>query len=143
MTLGLVKMSATNEKECQMDFTKELRELQDEMAEIDLFTRPSRGSDFLEILVKQHRDIKLRIDGAANHGRAHLHLDYGGEYHATSYAIDNGERLAGTLDRKYDKKVREWITRNRSNLMKAWKAVHSGRGPNATTITALKGSEFT
>jgi hypothetical protein len=79
------------------------------------------------IIVRQLLVMKLRIDGDLTHGRPHLHIEYGGNFHKASYAIDTGERLAGKLDRKYDKLVREWIERNRAEVTKAWKDITSGR----------------
>src|ERR1700687_1286875 len=57
------------------------------------------------------QNIRIRMDGNKNHKRPHIHVDYRNEYHTASYAIDNGERIAGELDTKYDKQVRAWIIR--------------------------------
>ncbi|MER9801897.1 hypothetical protein NKJ36_33485 [Mesorhizobium sp. M0142] len=71
--------------------------LQDRMAMQDLLRRPSRGGlHGLELLLKEHRLLKLKMDANRNHARAHLHIDYHHSKHFASYAIDNGERLVGT-----------------------------------------------
>ena len=57
---------------------------------------------------------------------ADIHVDYGKNLHAASFAIDTGERLADGLNRKYDKTVKDWIGRNREKLLEAWKLVQSG-----------------
>jgi hypothetical protein len=88
-----------------MDWNKALSTLRDAMATADLHTRQSSKST-IEFLVKQYQTIKLRMDGNLNHQRPHIHIDYGKEHHVASYAIDNGKRLAGNLDNKYDKQVR-------------------------------------
>src|ERR1039458_4211077 len=65
------------------------------------------------IMVKTLLSIKVRIDGDKTHQRPHVHVDYGENHHAASFAIDNGERLAGKLNQKYDKPARERIGRNK------------------------------
>ena len=83
---------------------KELAQLQDDFATIDLYTRRTDPA-VVEILLKRFRKIVFRMDGNHNHKRPHLHIDYGNERHSASYAIDSGERLAGQLANKYDRKV--------------------------------------
>jgi hypothetical protein len=84
--------------------------------------------------------VKLRIDGDLTHARPHLHVDYGRNRHKASYAIDNGDRLAGGLDRKYDKVVRAWIERNRKLLTSAWKAI-TGGGTYMELVFQLRAAE--
>ena len=81
------------------------------------------------------------MDGNHNHKRPHLHIDYGKEHHATSYAIDNGVRLAGKLDRKYDSDIRTWINTHRDPLLEAWRIAQAGEKPEMI-IAELKGSAF-
>lgn len=86
------------------------------------------------LMLKRLLAMRIRIDGDKTHGRPHVHIDYGSNFHKASYAIDNGERLAGGLDRKYDKAARKWIKKNRKQLLKAWKAITGGR--DATKLVA-------
>jgi hypothetical protein len=116
-----------------MDLEKELAELQDALSTTDFYAamqsmKHEEGLNYL--LVKVLQPIKIKIDGNKNHGRPHVHIDYGSQFHAASYAIDTGERIAG--DRKYDYEVFEWIGKNRPKLMQAWKLVQAGK--DATPI---------
>jgi hypothetical protein len=119
-----------------------LKELQDALAsrqfqdEIERASRRSRGIRHVPapIMVKQLRDIKIKLDGDKAHQRPHVHIDYGKNHHAASFAIDNGERLAGGLNRKYDRPAREWIARNREILLQAWDVIKEGG--NAEEIVA-------
>jgi hypothetical protein len=78
-------------------------------------------------LVKTLKAIRIRMDGSKNHKRPHVHVDYGKEYHTASYAIDNGERIAGELERKYDGEVCIWIAKCRPQLLRAWKLTQAGQ----------------
>ena len=77
--------------------------------------------------VKTLKGIRIRMDGSKNHRRPHVHVDYGKEYHTASYAIDNGERIAGELERKYDGEVCIWIAKCRPQLLRAWKLTQAGQ----------------
>jgi hypothetical protein len=93
-------------------FRKALIELQDAFASKqfsdELKRRRPRNKTHITrdrgrpIMVKRLLAITLRIEGDHTHARPHLHVDYGGNFRKASYAIDNGERLAGGLDRKHD-----------------------------------------
>ncbi|MGX8007816.1 DUF4160 domain-containing protein [Mesorhizobium sp. ORM8.1] len=112
--------------------------LQDRMAEQDLFRRPSRaGRHGLEILLKEHRLLKLRMDANRNHGRAHLHIDYHHSKHMASYAIDNGELLVG--DGSYDHVVKPWIAEHQANLMQVWRDLRAN-GVDDAIVAELRGS---
>jgi hypothetical protein len=116
-----------------------LASLQDQMAFVDLIAELSNGSGHLEILLKKHKQIALRMDSNLNHARPHIHIDYGGEHHIASYAIDNGERLVGKS--KYDRPVSEWIDRNRQLLLQIWHIMRSSPQPT-TIISQLRASTF-
>jgi Domain of unknown function (DUF4160) len=77
--------------------------------------------------VKTLKGIRIRMDGSKNHKRPHVHVDYGKEYHTASYAIDNGERIAGELEGKYDGEVSIWIAKCRPQLLRAWKLTQAGQ----------------
>ncbi len=120
--------------------TTALKGLQDRLAEIDLLTRPSLPGTF-QFMVKEYRNIKLKMDGDRKHGRPHLHIEYGGDHHAASYAIDDGSRLAGRLERKYDRDIRQWMATHRNQLQEAWTITQAGKKPDAL-IAELMGSNF-
>jgi Domain of unknown function (DUF4160) len=73
---------------------------------------------------------------------SHIHIDYGNQFRVASYAIDTGERLAGNLDRKYDKQVKAWITSYRDPLFEAWTTMQAGHKPEDTILAELKSSTF-
>lgn len=124
-----------------MKLKAELEELQNGLATIDLLTRPSRGGDAFEYLVLKLEAIAIRMDGNKNHKRPHLHVDYRKERHVASYAIDTGERLVGSLDRKYDREVAEWIEKHRDKLLELWNVTQTGADPKPfiATLAAGKG----
>jgi hypothetical protein len=90
------------------DFKDELRELQGEFAsrqfrdEIRRMQRRSNGVRRTPArkMVKTLRAIRLRIDGSKNHNRPHVHVDYGKNRHAASFAIDNGDSLGREAEQK-------------------------------------------
>jgi uncharacterized protein DUF4160 len=112
--------------------------LQYGLGEIDLFTTPS-DPGVIRFLVVVLQPIKIKMDGNLNHKRPHLHIDYGPDFHTASYAIDNGERLAGTLATKYDRKVKDWIASNRPKLLQAWNETQAGKYPEKI-ICELRGN---
>ena len=60
-------------------------------------------------------------------GRGHIHVKYGRDGHAASYAIDDGSRLAGELPSYYNKKIRAFVQKNRTDLDELWKSTQSGK----------------
>jgi hypothetical protein len=123
-----------------MNLEKELSELQDALAMVDLFTRPRRSidPDSMELVVKRLRAIRIRMDGNKNHKRAHVHIDYGNDFRVASYAIDTGSRLVGNLDTKYDRAAREWITGNKAKLFELWELLQTGKNAEPLAF-ALRG----
>jgi len=105
---------------------KQLQELQDKFALIDLMSRGSK-SGYLEILIKKLRRIELRIEQDPNHRKSpHIHINYGREKHVASYRLTDGVRLAGSLDTKYDKIVKDWILQNNVALIDIFDNIQSG-----------------
>jgi hypothetical protein len=96
-------------------------------ARIDLLTRPSRGGGYIELLLFHRQSLKIKIYDEKGHQRPHVHIDYGRAYHTASYAIDTGERLEGSLHRKYDDVVREWISEHQIRLNAIWAALKAGK----------------
>ena len=101
-------------------------------------TRPRLGR---ALLVKRHNGICVRVDGDLNHGRPHVHIDHGTNRHTASYAIDDGTRLAGDLESRWDKSVRQWIASNRPELRQVWDGMR-GAGDFSSVVAELKGSDF-
>jgi hypothetical protein len=90
------------------------------------------SGDSVHFLIKSYprRKLKIRIDSNKNHDRPHLHIDIDGYRHSASIAIDDGEELAGDVDRKIRKIVKKWIEDNRDVLLEIWNEVQMGRTPN-------------
>ena len=123
-------------------FEKPLRDLQDAFASKQLADelkrmnrRRQRNKTHITryrgdpIMLKELRELKLRMEGDLTHAQPHLHVVYGKNNRSASYAIKTGERIVGSLDGKHDKAVRAWIGRNRDLLLRAWKAI-TGGDPN-------------
>jgi len=68
----------------------------------------------------------MRMEQDKNHKMPHLHVSYGKNKHAASYCIQNGERIVGQLDNKYDKVVKSWIADNQTQLLQIWGEVQKG-----------------
>ena len=81
------------------------------------------------------------MDACKNHQRPHVHIAYGIEHHAASYAIDSGSRLAGDLSKNYDRKVRDWIGENKKDLREVWRLAQVGQDPKPI-IYKLRGQSY-
>ena len=104
---------------------------------IDLLRKPTGKG--LELLLKKHLLLVLKMDGNRNHARAHLHVDYHRTKHLASYAINNGDLLAG--DGVYSSVVQPWIAAHRNDLMRVWNGIR-GEGADATVVAQLRASAF-
>ena len=124
-----------------MNLDKEFDELQRLFANKDLLTdtRPSSKTGFMEILLIKRKNMKLKIYQEKGHHLPHIHIDYGNMNHAASYAIASGERLEGSLPKKYDADVFSWLTRNRSIVLEIWTALQAG-DPYHNIVAELAGS---
>ena len=72
------------------------------------------------------QNIKIKIYQEKGHATPHLHIDYGKENHTASYSILDSQRLVGNLNRKYDKKVQDWVTKNQNLLFSLWNDIQKG-----------------
>ena len=100
---------------------RELEDLQDKFAFIDLMTKGGKEG-ILEVLLKKLLPLEFRME-PDHHGAPHIHINYGKEKHAASYIINDGVRVAGNLSYKYNKVVKDWITLNQKTLQEIWKAM--------------------
>lgn len=114
-----------------------LEELQTRFAQIDVLSKkPSNSkSRLLEILLMKKEVIKIKMYQEP-HATPHFHVDYGPQNHIASYGIDAGERIAGSLPKKYDKIVTDWTLKNRDNLMSTWNDLQAG-GTGTTFVIGL------
>lgn len=132
-------MTETGEDDYDIDAS--LNQLHNILANEEGLIRPSRGSSrWPELLLLQSRSLRLKMDPNKNHGRPHIHLDYGSVLHQASYAVDTGERLVGKESR-FDRKIKKWIISNREELLKIWSELRNGRGQGEAEILVrhLKG----
>lgn len=106
------------------ELKNELEELQRDLATIDLHSS-SKGL-LLEALMLKFQNIKIKIYQEKGHKLPHIHIDYGKEIHAASYAISNTERIKGTLDKKYDKSIKKWLEKNKEKLLTIWNKIQAG-----------------
>jgi Domain of unknown function (DUF4160) len=104
---------------------EELKKLQDDLAFVDLITRAKR-SGLLEVLLKNLQPLQMRMEQDKNHKMPHFHVSYGKNNHVASYSIQNGERIVGQLDNKYDKVVKNWTTNNQEKLLQIWDEIQKG-----------------
>ena len=118
---------------------KEAKELQRGLATVDLMTRPSRGGQFTELLLLRMKRLEIRMQ-PDHHARAHVHIDYGKERHAASFAIDNGQRLVGQMPSKYDREIGAWINRHNEKLSQLWTVLKAGEDHKAL-LASLKGED--
>ena len=110
-----------------MDIEERLKDLQGKLATIDLLTEPRSTLSYTEFLVVKLQNIKPQMYQEKGHSTPHLHIDYGKQIHAASYAIHDGSRLAGNLSKKYDREVTSWINANRKDLKRLWHETQNGR----------------
>jgi Domain of unknown function (DUF4160) len=75
------------------------------LALVDLLTerRAQPYKSTIELLVIRLGPLKVKMYQEPGHNAPHVHIDYGPRSHVASYSINDGERLAGTLDAKYDR----------------------------------------
>ena len=109
--------------ETKLKMNKELEDLQDKFAFVDLMTE-DRKEGLLELLLKKILPLEFRME-PDNHP-PHIHINYGKEKHKASYLINNGVRVAGNLDNKYDKIVKNWIAINETKLQEIWTEMKAG-----------------
>jgi hypothetical protein len=106
----------------------DLQELQRSLATVDLSTepRPTGRVEIFKVLVLRLQHLKVKMYQEMGHKTPHLHVDYGTERHMASYAIEDGARLAGELDSKYDRTIAAWIAERRAQLLDTWNALQQG-----------------
>ncbi len=123
-----------------MSLEEEFDELQRLFAQKDLLTEPRRspGSGFMEILLAKRNNMKVKIYQEKGHHLPHIHIDYGRQRHAASYAIASGERIEGSLSKKYDSDVSSWLDRNREKVLEIWNTLQAGV-PHEQLLAELAG----
>jgi hypothetical protein len=123
-----------------MSLDKEFDELQRFFAQKDLLTEPRRSASngFMEFLLAKRKKMKIKIYQEKGHHLPHIHIDYGRQKHAASYSIESGERIEGSLSKKYDGDVSNWLERNREKVLEIWNALQAGT-PHELLMVELAG----
>lgn len=123
-----------------MSLEEEFEELQRLFAQKDLLTEPRRSSrsGFMEILLVKRKNMKIKIYQEKGHHLPHIHIDYGRQQHAASYAIETGERIEGDLSKKYDNDVSNWLEQNRDKVLEIWNSLQAGM-PHEPLLAELAG----
>jgi hypothetical protein len=117
----------------------EITQLQKALSNIDMMFETRNSYQIPGFLVRALKDIRIRMDGNKNHRRPHIHIDYANSRHSASYAIDTGERLAGSMANQYDRQVRKWIDDCRPKLLELWQRVQAGERTDPI-IAELRGN---
>jgi len=119
-------MSSNDDKEL-IDIT----DLKNALMEIEFFeefdSQPS--GDKIYHLVGRLNNLKLKVYQEKGHVKPHIHIDIGQQTHVASYGIDPPVCLAGSLGRKQDRVVLNWIELKKLKLLEIWKTVDSGKDP--------------
>jgi hypothetical protein len=129
-------MNESEKSEPAASIEEELKALQYKLADIDFWD--AGDPNIVRLIVFELAEMNVRMDGNKNHKRPHIHIEYGTDPHAASYAIDTGQRLAGRLKSKHDRAVREWIGECKPKLLEIWNTTQAGKDPHPL-IWALRG----
>ncbi len=105
-----------------------LKGLQESLATIDLINNSSSNNQDIEFLIVKKGHIKLDIRKEKNHNLPHFHILFK-RIHEASYKIESLEKLAGDMDRKYEKPMLDWAKNNKEHLLKAWDSINKGGSP--------------
>ena len=116
-----------------VELTDVLKNLQSALANIDLITRPSSASSnrFPEFLVLKLENIKIKMYQEQKHSLPHIHIDYAKRIHVASFSINPATIIDGSIDKKYEKSITDWITTNKGMLLKIWAEAQSGGNPGS------------
>lgn len=117
---------------------KQLKDLQQSIALVELLNRPSHTANSFEILIKKIESIQIRMEGDKTHQNPHIHINIGKRTHAASYEIETGKRIVGS-ETVYRKTVTEWIDDNRVTLLSTWESMQDGRDVTSY-VEQLKGA---
>lgn len=107
---------------------KETEELRSSIELIELLSDQEKSGKglLLENLIKKFVNVKVKMY-QEHHNLPHVHIDIGKENHSASIAIDNQAVLAGSIDKKYEKVVLNWIEKNKTNLLIVWINIQKGQ----------------
>lgn len=95
---------------------------------IDLINERSNSEDLVikHLIFKPTTNVKIKMY-QENHNEPHVHVDIGRGYHDASISINTQQFLAGSIERKYEKKVLNWIEKNKDKLIIIWNNMQAGQ----------------
>ncbi len=114
---------------------KETEELKSSIELIELLSDQDKSGKglLLEHLIKKFVHVKVKMY-QEHHNLPHVHIDIGKDNHSASIAIDNQAVLAGSIEKKYEKVVLNWIEKNKANLLIVWNKIQQGQVFDLTTL---------
>lgn len=114
---------------------KETAELKNSIELIEQLSSQDKSGKglLLEHLIKKFVNVKVKMY-QEHHNLPHVHIDIGKENHSASIAIENQEYLAGSIEKKYEKVVLNWIEKNKANLLIVWNNIQKGEVFDLSTL---------
>lgn len=115
----------------------ETQDLKNSIEQIELIAdqRQSGKSLLVENLVKKFINVNLKVKMyQEHHNLPHVHIDIGRQNHIASISIEDQTLLAGSLEKKYEKVVLEWIEKNKANLVTIWNNIQQGQIYDLSTL---------
>ena len=114
---------------------KETEELKSSIELIELLSDQDKSGKglLLEHLIKKFVNVKVKMY-QEHHNLPHVHIDIGKDNHSASIAIENQAVLAGSIEKKYEKTVLNWIEKNKANLLIVWNNIQQGQIFDLSTL---------
>jgi hypothetical protein len=117
-------------------YQRDIDELQLILAISDQDSKDSKEShDPIKVTLIKLNYTLLKMLPDKNHYRPHFHIQYKEEYSA-SYAIDNFEKLAGSVPLKYETPILMWAKNHSESLLLTWEKMRAGENIQALIIKA-------
>lgn len=114
---------------------KETEKLKNSIELIELLSDQDKSGKALlvEHLIKKFVNVKVKMY-QEHHNLPHVHIDIGKTNHSASIAIENQTVLAGSIEKKYEKTVLNWIEKNKANLLIVWNNIQHGQIFDLSTL---------
>lgn len=114
----------------------ETQELKNSIELIELMSgQESSGKGLLlEHLVKKFVNVKVKMY-QEHHNLPHVHIDIGRQNHLASISIENQSVLEGSIEKKYEDLVLNWIEKNKANLLIIWNNMQEGQVFDLSTLS--------
>jgi hypothetical protein len=124
----LIKITADPRDETEIlpndIFATVASDFQQELAKVDFALRKSVPTENrMELMILRKECLELRMYKETAHQRPHFHIEYKNEYKA-SYALDNFERLAGDMPRRYEDAIMPIARHMQNQLNDRWQSLN-------------------